>query len=217
MTGPSTTPCRLAALLVATLVLAGGAAAAAQGPVYNLGRTPTEAELNPPDAAVGPFGEDLPRGRGTAREGEIVWLARGCAACHGSTGLEGPGPQLLQRTPGGRYPRIADAQHPFAPLIWSYINQMMPLDQQHEYVEMRRFSSNVWADSPRPCCMTPDEVYSLTAYLLHRAGIIAEDDVMDQTTLPQVRMPNRDSYVPPPFEKWKRGMRKEYVKQEGQP
>ncbi len=52
---------------------------------------------------------------------------------------------------------------------------MMPLDQQHEHVELRRFSSNVWAQSPRRCCMTPDEVYSLTAYLLHRAGIIAED------------------------------------------
>ena len=210
MTGPSTTPCRL--LIIAALVLACGAAAAAQGPTYNLGRTPTEEELNPPDAAVGPEGEGLPRGRGTAKEGEIVWLARGCASCHGSTGLEGPGPRLLQRTAGGPYPRIADAQHPFAPLIWSYINQMMPLDLQHEHVEMRRFSSSVWTVAAAPCCLTPDEVYSLTAYLLHRAGIIAEDEVLDQTTLPQVRMPNRDSYVPPPFEKRKRGMRKEHAK-----
>ena len=209
---PCTTRCSAVSLLVAALLLAAGAQAAAQGPVYNLGRTPTEAELNPPDAAVGPDGEELPRGRGTAREGEIVWLARGCASCHGSTGLEGPGPKLLERTPGGRLPRIADAQHPFAPLIWSYINQMMPLDQQHDHVEMRRFSSNVWTEAARPCCMTPDEVYSLTAYLLHRSGIIGEDDVMDQTTLPQVVMPNRDSYVPPPFDEWKPGMRKAYSK-----
>ena len=210
MTGPSTTPYRW--LATACLILACGVAMTAQGPTYNLGRAPTEEELNPPDAAVGPEGEDLPRGRGTAKAGEIVWLARGCASCHGSTGLEGPGPRLLERTAGGRYPRIADAQHPFAPLIWSYINQMMPLDLQHEHVEMRRFSSSVWTEAAAPCCLTPDEVYSLTAYLLHRAGIIAEDEVMDQTTLPQVRMPNRDSYVPPPFEKWKRGMRKEHAK-----
>ena len=52
MTGPSTTPCRLAALFAAALVLASGAAAAAQGPVYNLGRTPTEAELNPNTVAL---------------------------------------------------------------------------------------------------------------------------------------------------------------------
>ena len=210
MTGPSTTLCRL--LVAAALVLASGAAAEAQESVYNLGRPPTEAELNPVDAAVGPDGAGLPRGRGTARQGEIVWLARGCASCHGSTGLEGPGPRLLERTAGGRFPRIANSQHPFAPLIWSYINQMMPLDLQHEHVDMRRFSSSVWTEAAAPCCLTPDEVYSLTAYLLHRSGIIAEDEVMDQTTLPQVVMPNRDSYVPPPFEKWKPGMRKQYAK-----
>ena len=210
MTGPSTTLCRL--LVAAALLLGSGFAAEAQEPVYNLGRPPTEAELNPSDAAVGPDGEDLPRGRGTAKEGEIVWLARGCASCHGSTGLEGPGPKLLERTPGGRFPRIANSQHPFAPLIWSYINQMMPLDLQHEHMDMRRFSSSVWTEASAPCCLTPDEVYSLTAYLLHRSGIIADDDVMDQTTLPQVVMPNRDSYVPPPFEKWTRGMRKQYAK-----
>ena len=209
MTGPCTTPY---SLLVALLVLASGAALAAQEPVYNLGRPPTEAELNPVDAAVGPDGEGLPRGRGTAKEGEIVWLARGCASCHGSTGLEGPGPKLLERTSGGRFPRIANAQHPFAPLIWSYINQMMPLDLQHEHVDMRRFSSSVWTEAAAPCCLTPNEVYSLTAYLLNRSGIIAEDEVMDQTTLPQVVMPNRDSYVPPPFKEWKPGMRKAYTK-----
>ena len=209
MTGPSTTPY---SLLVALLVLASGAALAAQEPVYNLGRPPTEAELNPVDAAAGPDGEGLPRGRGTAKEGEIVWPARGCASCHGSTGLEGPGPKLLERTSGGRFPRIANAQHPFAPLIWSYINQMMPLDLQHEHVDMRRFSSSVWTEAAAPCCLTPNEVYSLTAYLLNRSGIIAEDEVMDQTTLPQVVMPNRDSYVPPPFEEWKPGMRKAYSK-----
>ena len=110
---PSTT--RSSFILAVVLLLAlGTGSAAAQESKYNLGRTPTEAELNPPDAAVGPDGEGLPRGRGTAKEGEVVWLARGCAACHGSTGLEGPGPKLLERTPGGRYPRIADAQHPFA-------------------------------------------------------------------------------------------------------
>lgn len=210
--GPSTTPYRLLAVVTVLLLAFGAGSAAAQESRYNLGRTPTEAELNPPDAAVGPDGEGLPRGRGTAKEGEVVWLARGCASCHGSTGLEGPGPKLLERTPGGRMPRIADAQHPFAPLIWSYINQMMPLDLQHEHMDMRRFSSSVWTEASRPCCMTPDEVYSLTAYLLHRSGIIGEDEVMDETTLPQVVMPNRDSYVPPPFKEWKRGMRKEFAK-----
>ncbi len=202
----------LSRLTVAAMILVCGGAVAAQEPTYNLGRTPTEDELHPADAAIGPDGEGLPRGRGTAKEGAIVWLARGCASCHGSTGREGPGPRLLERTPGGRYPKIADLQHPFAPLIWSYINQMMPLDAQHEHVDMRRFSSSVWTKEPAPCCLTPDEVYSLTAYLLFRSGIIEEDAVMDAESLPAVRMPNRDSYVPPPFSEWKPGMRQRQVK-----
>ena len=204
MRGPSTMRCRV---VIAAMALVWDVGAAAQGPTYGLGRTPTNEELHPADAAVGPDGEGLPRGRGTAKEGATVWLARGCASCHGSTGLEGPGPRLLERTPGGRHPRIANRQHPFAPLIWSYINQMMPLDAQHEHVDMRGFSSSVWTTEPAPCCLTPNEVYSLTAYLLFRSGIIEEDAVMDETTLPQVHMPNRDSYVPPPFKEWKPGMR----------
>ena len=199
-------------LVVAAMTLSCCVTAAAQEPTYNLGRAPTEEELRPADAAIGPDGEGLPAGRGTAKEGAMIWIARGCSACHGSTGLEGPGPRLLERTPGGRYPRIANTQHPFAPLIWSYINQMMPLDRQHEHVSLRRFTSSVWTDAPAPCCLTPDEVYGLTAYLLHRSGIIEEDDVMNATSLPQVRMPNRDSYVPPPFSEWKPGMRQAKIK-----
>ena len=209
MREPSSMRC---SLIVAALILVVGVAAMAQGPTYQLGRAPTAEELHPADAAVGPDGEGLPRGRGTAKEGATVWLARGCASCHGSTGIEGPGPRLLERTSGGRYPRIADRQHPFAPLIWSYINQMMPLNAQHEHVNMRRFTSNVWTETPAPCCLTPDEVYSLTAYLLFRSGIIEEDAVMDEGSLPQVRMPNRDSYAPSPFPEWKPGLRQAHVK-----
>jgi len=36
----------------------------------------------------------------------------------------------------------------------------------------------------------------VTAYLLHLNGIVGEDVVLDARTLPQVRMPNRDGFVP---------------------
>jgi cytochrome c len=39
-------------------------------------------------------------------------------------------------------------------------------------------------------------VYAVTAYLLHLNGIIGEQDVMDAKTLPLVKMPNRDGFVP---------------------
>ena len=51
--------------------------------------------------------------------------------------------------------------------------------------------------------LKPDEVYSLTAFLLYKNGVIPEDEVLAQTTLPQVKMPNRDGYAIP---NWKPGM-----------
>jgi len=46
--------------------------------------------------------------------------------------------------------------------------------------------------------MSADDVYAVTGFLLNLNGIIAEQDVMDAKTLPAVRMPNRDGFVPDP-------------------
>jgi cytochrome c len=50
----------------------------------------------------------------------------------------------------------------------------------------------------KPGSLTDVEVYALTAWLLFRNQIIAVDQVLDATTLPTVRMPNRDGFVPDP-------------------
>ena len=63
----------------------------------------------------------------------------------------------------------------YAPTLWSYIRRAQPYDH--------------------PGSLTPDQVYAVTAYLLHRNGIIGEQDVMD-AHLPRVQMPNRDGFVP---------------------
>ncbi len=39
------------------------------------------------------------------------------------------------------------------------------------------------------------QVAPVTAYVLYVNGIIAEDAVLDQRTLPLVRMPNRDGFI----------------------
>ena len=44
--------------------------------------------------------------------------------------------------------------------------------------------------------LTVDQIYSLTAFILFRNGIVKEDDAMDQNTLPKVQMPNRNGFVP---------------------
>lgn len=46
-----------------------------------------------------------------------------------------------------------------------------------------------------PQSMTPDQVYAVTAYLLHLNGIVGADAVMDAATLPKVQMPNRAGFV----------------------
>ncbi len=43
--------------------------------------------------------------------------------------------------------------------------------------------------------LSADEVYAITAYLLHLNGITRESDVMNAETLPKVRMPNRDNFI----------------------
>jgi cytochrome c len=49
-----------------------------------------------------------------------------------------------------------------------------------------------------PQSLTAEDVYAVTAWLLHQNGIVAEDAVMDARTLPAVEMPNRHGFVPDP-------------------
>ena len=46
-----------------------------------------------------------------------------------------------------------------------------------------------------PGSLTADEVYALSAWLLHANGIVGADAVMNARTLPAIRMPNRDGFV----------------------
>jgi cytochrome c len=45
--------------------------------------------------------------------------------------------------------------------------------------------------------LAPDEVYSLTAYLLFLKHVIAEDQVLDEQSLPKVEMPIGDEFGKP--------------------
>jgi cytochrome c len=49
-----------------------------------------------------------------------------------------------------------------------------------------------------PQSLTPEETYAVIAWLLFQNQIIAENEVMDAQTLPQVQMPNRNGFIPDP-------------------
>jgi cytochrome c len=164
---------------VLPVLLVGGASALAQGPTFGLGRTPTPEEIRALDISIGPTGEELPPGKGNAKEGAQLYRTKGCAACHGAQGVEGPAPILKSKDPKNpdlwARGRILPLRSPFATTVWDYINRGMPLNREGT--------------------LTPDEVYSITAYLLFINEVIPEDQVLDQQSLPNVKMPIGDSYA----------------------
>ena len=46
-----------------------------------------------------------------------------------------------------------------------------------------------------PQTLSNEEVYAVTAYVLHLNGIVGPDAVMSAATLASVKMPNRDGFV----------------------
>ena len=177
MSTPSSRGRPVGALLLA-VACASGSAAQAQLPTYGVGRQPTAEEVKAWDLTIPADGEGLPPGSGTATLGTPIYEER-CASCHGPTG-EDPKYYVLV---GGHGTLKTDKPvttvgsfWSHAPALWSYINRSKPLDE--------------------PGSLTADQVYAVTAYLLHLNGIIGEHDVLDAKTLPQVRMPNRDGFVP---------------------
>ena len=165
-------------LLLGSLV---GSPAIAQSPTYGVGRTPTAEEIRRMDISVGPTGEELPPGRGTAKEGALLFMQKGCIGCHGAEGIGGLAPALQSKqgpdVPVWKKERILPLRSPYATTVWDYINRGMPLGLEGT--------------------LAPDEVYSLTAYLLFLNHVIPEDQVLDKQSLPNVKMPIGDEFGKP--------------------
>jgi cytochrome c len=177
-------------LTVITLVLMLGGAAMAQSQRYGIGTPSTPEELRTWDISIGPTGEELPPGRGTAKEGAQVYAAKGCVACHGAGGTGGRAP-ILKAPPATtsdiwERPRVLPLRSPYATTVWDYINRAMPLNRERT--------------------LTPNEVYSLTAFLLYINDVIPEDQVVDQQSLPKIKMPIGDNWAPLPD--WKPNTRR---------
>ena len=153
-----------------------------QGELFHLGHAPTAAEVRQWNVTVLPDGTGLPPGSGTPLQGEGVYQDK-CATCHGDNG-QGNAP-LGTRLVGGLGTLKSDnpiltvgSYWPYATTVWDYIHRAMPY--------------------PEPGSLSANETYALTAFLLYRNGIIKQDQVLNEGTLPKVQMPNRDGFVPDP-------------------
>ena len=143
---------------------------------YEIGKTPTAAEIERIDIDVMPDGRGLPGGSGTAKAGQALYDSS-CSHCHGPAGRGGPHGSLagapryspnefaddksLERTVGNYWP--------YATSLFDYIRRAMPFDN--------------------PGSLDSDEVYDLTAYILYLNGLLDESTVIDRDTLPRVEMP----------------------------
>jgi len=128
------------------------------------------------DVSIGPDGEGLPPGSGTAAAGKAVYEAK-CLACHGAEGAGQPNDRLVggQGTLREAAPiRTIGSYWPYATTVFDYIRRAMPYVTPHS--------------------LTADETYAVTAYLLALNGIIGQAEVMDAASLPKVVMPNRDNF-----------------------
>jgi cytochrome c len=149
---------------------------------FGLGRPAAAEDIAAWDIDVAPDGAGLPAGTGTVAQGTTIY-ARKCGSCHGPTGTEGPFDRLVGREPRQGFPfgrdpnltRTIGNYWPYATTLYDYINRAMPLEA--------------------PGSLSPNEVYSLVAFLLWRNEIIPSTARIDAHTLPAVVMPAHDRFV----------------------
>ncbi len=143
-------------------------------PRFGFGQPATPAEIAGWDIDVRPDGTGLPAGRGSVAAGQSLYDVK-CASCHGTFG-EANGYLVIAGGVGtlatDQPVRTTGSKLNYATTLWDYINRAMPFEA--------------------PKTLAPDEVYALTAYVLNLNDILPADAVLDQKSLPLVKMPNRD-------------------------
>ena len=170
-------------LATAAVITALAGVSVANADTYNFGTTPTAEEIAAVDIDVMPDGRGLPAGSGTATAGETVYKET-CLACHGEDlqGVKGTGAAALTGGRGSigteKTKKTVESYWPYASTVFDYVKRAMPFNT--------------------PGSLTNDQIYAVTAYILHKGNIIGKDDVLDASTLAKVEMPNKDGFISDP-------------------
>ncbi|MDN4051721.1 cytochrome c [Massilia sp. YIM B02763] len=167
-------------LACAALAIGAHVHAAAPDAAAQFGRAATPAEVKSWNIDVLPDGTGLPDGKGSVAQGKKLFEAN-CAACHGAGGVGGTNDRLV----GGVGSLATDhpiktvgSYWPYATTLYDYIRRAMPYQA--------------------PGSLSDSDYYALAAYLLNANGVVPANTVLDRHTLPKVKMPNRDGFVPEP-------------------
>ncbi len=154
----------------------------AQTGPYGFGKPATPEEVKKQNITVFPDGAGLRPGKGTAAAGRNIFREK-CAECHNDNGegREGQYPALV----GGigslgtaKPKKTVGSYWPYATTVWDHISRAMPFDHPHT--------------------LSPDDVYSVTAFILFLNGIVPETQELNEKNLSKVVMPNRNGFIPDP-------------------
>ncbi len=160
----------------------------AQSRFPNVGRDATPREVAAWDIDVRPDFKGLPAGSGSVDDGQDLWEAR-CASCHG---IFGESNAVFNPLVGGttaddiKTGHVANLKRPDFPgrttfmkvptlsSVWDYIHRAMPWDN--------------------PKSLSNNDVYAVTAYLLHLADIVPADFTLSDKNIAEVqqKLPNRN-------------------------
>ena len=142
---------------------------------FGFGHLSTPDKIKTLDISVRPDGKGLPPGSGNASAGAKIYQLK-CAACHGKTGVEGPYARLVGPMGDTTKAKTIGNYWPYATTIFDYTRRAMPYNA--------------------PGSLSADELYSLTAFLLHANKIIDSTRLMTAESLPRVEMPAKKFFVP---------------------
>jgi mono/diheme cytochrome c family protein len=147
---------------------------------YDFGRPATMEEMKLWDIDVRPDGKGLPEGSGTVAHGKSVY-EENCEACHGPNGQGGIKDRLAggQGSLGTENPiKTVGSYWPYATTLFDYIHRAMPYQT--------------------PGSLSVDDTYAVVAYILNLNGILSSDGTLDRNTLPAIKMPNSEGFIPDP-------------------
>jgi cytochrome c len=147
---------------------------------FDFGRPAKPEEIKAWDIDVRPDGKGLPDGSGTVAQGKVVF-EENCAACHGANGQDGIKDKLvggLGSLTSDKPLKTVGSFWPYATTLFDYIHRAMPYQA--------------------PGSLEVDDTYAVAAYILSLNGIQAADGKLDKQSLPKIKMPNRDGFIPDP-------------------
>ena len=176
------------ACTIVVMVAVAGQSVMAQTAYPGVGRPATAKEVAAWDIDVRPDFKGLPKGSGTVAKGQEVWEGK-CASCHGVFGESNEvfsplvGGTTKDDIKTGRVAHLNDNGFPgrttlmkvsTVSTLWDYINRAMP-----------------WT---APKSLSNEEVYAVTAYLLHLGGVVPDNFALSDTNIADAQklLPNRN-------------------------